>query len=98
VNKENLVEEKKWKSGDLVRLKSGGPTMTVDRYVHPYDTCGGLDKSERVVKCVWFQEYLGNAGVCMSTGPCHCEVSDDALIDAEPKPVVVQDVDVEVKS
>lgn len=32
-----------FKSGDLVKLKSGGPVMTVDNIVH------------RTVNCIWFE-------------------------------------------
>lgn len=38
--------EKKFKPGDVVRLKSGGPTMTVQRYV--------LQAGTEVAECSWF--------------------------------------------
>ena len=39
------MEDRKFKVGDVVRLKSGGQDMTVDRY----DVCGECH-------CVWFEQ------------------------------------------
>lgn len=40
------------KVGDVVRLKSGGPEMTVQSY--PYPMLDGKDDSK--AECVWFEE------------------------------------------
>lgn len=40
------------KVGDVVRLKSGGPEMTVRSY--PYSMMDGKDDSK--AECVWFEE------------------------------------------
>ena len=40
------------KVGDVVRLKSGGPEMTVQSY--PYPMIDGKDGSK--AECVWFEE------------------------------------------
>jgi uncharacterized protein YodC (DUF2158 family) len=37
-----------WNEGDLVRLKSGGPQMVVDRMIHYSD-------NSTSVYCVWFE-------------------------------------------
>ena len=39
------------KVGDVVRLKSGGPEMTVQSY--PYPMMDGKDDSK--AECVWFE-------------------------------------------
>ena len=38
-----------WKEGEVVRLKSGGPKMIVDRVVHYSD-------DSTSVYCVWFDD------------------------------------------
>ncbi|MEO6731925.1 MAG: DUF2158 domain-containing protein [Ferruginibacter sp.] len=54
---------KKFTRGDLVQLKSGGPTMTVDEYDMWHDIMGafvGKDSQPshetEVVKCTWFDK------------------------------------------
>lgn len=43
-----MPDEQKWKPGDVVKLKSGGPRMTVETYDH-------TDKyAVNGVRCVWF--------------------------------------------
>jgi uncharacterized protein YodC (DUF2158 family) len=78
------MSDKKWKSGDLVRLKSGGPTMTVDRYTNAYDMNGSRDPLVLVVKCMWFQDIHGVNGGLFASGPCQAEISEDALVGFDP--------------
>jgi uncharacterized protein YodC (DUF2158 family) len=45
-----MTEEHKFKIGDVVRLKSGGPNMTVANYdLYGYD-------SEKKYLCTWFDD------------------------------------------
>lgn len=83
---------RKWKSGDLVKLKSGGPTMTVDAYVVPEYTKRNTD----VVHCVWFPETKDGYGNVMTYGPQTCQLDEDALTEATPTPVVVNDTNEKV--
>jgi uncharacterized protein YodC (DUF2158 family) len=46
------MSEKKFNEGDLVKLKSGGPVMTVDHYY--LEPLGG-ESSSRVF-CKWFDD------------------------------------------
>lgn len=48
----NIVE--KFKTGDAVKLKSGGPTMTVASY-HSIDMFDHFEDSSQV-NCVWFDK------------------------------------------
>lgn len=55
--------EKKFKRGDVVRLKSGSPEMTVDSYVISHDLVNGLlrrqmkeSKETENVRCFWLEE------------------------------------------
>ena len=41
------------KVGDTVELKSGGPVMTVNKFVLPDNNSTGSDSIEQV-ECVWF--------------------------------------------
>ena len=54
--------ERLYKTGDLVRLKSGGPTMTVLEYDVWQDTIGALLGTAKpahdtgMVTCQWFKD------------------------------------------
>ena len=50
ISKEANKAERKFKNGDLVTLKSGGPQMTVDKYVWK-----GNYKSQNIIDCIWFE-------------------------------------------
>jgi uncharacterized protein YodC (DUF2158 family) len=41
-------------SGDLVRLKSGGPTMTVKSVIAPSDLPLPGERTDRIIECQWF--------------------------------------------
>lgn len=43
----------KFEIGDVVKLKSGGPEMTVAQY--PFKTMDGVECPDKV-KCKWFNE------------------------------------------
>ncbi|MDE5578609.1 MAG: YodC family protein [Alistipes sp.] len=43
----------KFEIGDVVKLKSGGPEMTVAQY--PFKTMEGVEYPDKV-KCEWFNE------------------------------------------
>lgn len=92
---------KKWKSGDVVRLKSGGPKMTVDRYVTCYEPAydgeacslsaigGAQKKVGEDVKCVFFQTPPGGT---QPVYPVFTQVHEDCLegIDLVDAPVFTQ--------
>ena len=45
-----MAEEEKLKSGQIVRLKSGGPKMTVESYK--------TGDARPLVKCTWFDNEM----------------------------------------
>lgn len=53
--------DKKFTIGDIVILKSGGPTMTVTRYVETVSMSEPRQYSGRV-QCTWFFENVLNKG------------------------------------
>ncbi len=64
-----MAEEKKFKRGDVVRLKSGGPNMTVVEYRMWHDTLhmfSGKPKQPSfetdVVYCTWFGDKQKREG------------------------------------
>jgi len=79
------MSEHKFKAGDLVRLKGGGPVMTVDRYVQSYDPCGPGD--DLVAHCVWFgPEPTGQSGIgSLIRVYMTLDVSDGALEEIESR-------------
>lgn len=60
---------KKFKQGDTVKLRSGGPIMTVEYYV----PVAPNDDSSTTVRCAWFD---GNKLV-------HSNFEEDSLVKAE---------------
>lgn len=48
--------EKKFKQGDLVKLKSGSPVMTVSQYFHEGDP------AYEAILCKWFENAKLNKG------------------------------------
>lgn len=83
--------DKKWKSGDVVRLKIGGPKMIVDRYV-PYFApgygnapLGALATESRptpigeAVRCVYFTPDLYSPAQNMCQYPAFVEFHEATL-------------------
>lgn len=58
--------------GDLVCLKSGSPTMTVEKVEGPFD-----GRTTDFVKCVWFERIDGTW-----SGPFNMTFSADAVAPA----------------
>ena len=67
-----MSEEKKWKPGDVVRLKSGGPKMTVEQY----DNTGNYPLWG--VRCVWFSGVYHVQNVCLMR---ECFHEDDLMLE-----------------
>jgi uncharacterized protein YodC (DUF2158 family) len=67
--KQTVPEETKWKPGDVVRVKSGGPRMTV----------GSISKAGRVV-CEWFDAAGKPQRAFLSPGALVDDASDDASL------------------
>jgi uncharacterized protein YodC (DUF2158 family) len=65
-----MAEPRKWVPGDVVKLKSGGPNMTVK--LEPL-----LDK-ERLVACQWFDGVILYEGKFAPGSLAAVEVSDDS--------------------
>lgn len=84
-----MEPKKQWKVGDLVRLKSGGPVMTVAGYIQPeirtFDL--GEDVTVPYVQCDWFP-LTGTAHIggqpMYAAEACTGEFAADALERAEP--------------
>lgn len=54
----------KFSTGDVVRLKSGGPTMTVKGYHKKMDIKKGMHvESETEVICTWFENNQLNQNI-----------------------------------
>ena len=54
------MEDYKFKPGDLVQLKSGGPKMTVERQICS-DTLNYGDNPPNYYTCTWFAGSKGNS-------------------------------------
>jgi len=63
------MPQEKFKAGQIVRLKSGGPKMTVQGYVHL-----GMDVYIDDVRCKWF---VGNADKVGDFHEDSLELDDD---------------------
>lgn len=50
----NVDKFRKFQSGDVVQLKSGGPNMTVEYYVQDQVVSGGFRKTGYL--CTWFNK------------------------------------------
>jgi uncharacterized protein YodC (DUF2158 family) len=59
--------QQQWKIGDVVRLRSGGPGMTVI-------VTGDQPNGRRIVSCQWYSEATSK----FETGSFHAEALDDA--------------------
>lgn len=78
--------DKKWKSGDVVRLKIGGPKMIVDRYVPYFVPQAGLlnstatsTPSGEAVRCVYFTPDLDSSAQNMCQYPVFVEFHEATL-------------------
>ena len=65
-----MPEETKWKPGDVVRVKSGGPLMTV----------GSINKAGKVI-CEWFDRTGKPQRALLSPGTLVEDASDASLSD-----------------
>ncbi|GAB3962567.1 hypothetical protein GCM10028805_63960 [Spirosoma harenae] len=63
--------ETKFKTGDLVQLKSGGPIMTINKFMHPPLAKGQFENLE----CVWFD--------ATSAGPHFAHFAESTLVLAQ---------------
>jgi uncharacterized protein YodC (DUF2158 family) len=52
-----MTNEQSFKIGDVVRLKSGGPKMTIDRFTFNHAT---KKDNKDIVECVWFDNLKLN--------------------------------------
>ena len=46
--------ERKFKIGNVARLKSGGPNMTIETYPHVVTSMANTQTFPNKAKCVWF--------------------------------------------
>ncbi len=65
----------KFEHGDIVRLKSGGPTMTIE------ELPGEIAAYEKSYGCVWFKEFDRKYGKFREHALVKVE-GNDALLDA----------------
>ncbi len=52
-----------FKPGDKVQLKSGGPVMTVLKYIEEKEALVGTIESDEFVECEWFEKGTPHRGV-----------------------------------
>lgn len=88
------MSDKKWKPGDVVRLKSGGPKMTVDCYVPnmvPGAAASDLSvldtrmvQNGESVRCNYFCKLPGGEWPAY---PAQCQIHESALVTAEGEAV-----------
>lgn len=53
------MKAKLFKPGERVQLKSEGPIMTVQKYVHEYDPIVGWHENNNAVLCTWVDAKKG---------------------------------------
>lgn len=59
------MNDHEFQPGTLVRLKSGGPVMTVD----------GHEARDGAARCVWFTEYPSGVALALSAATCTSQFS-----------------------
>lgn len=86
------MNEKKLQPGDVVQLKTGGPSMTVDCYINTLIQRDGLVADGPQVQCVWFEKGPTHAALAMATdvpttkweGPHYGAFHEDSLVKVAP--------------
>jgi len=61
---------RKFKAGDRVQQKSGGPVMEVIKYAMDHLPLGGETYSDHHVVCAWYDEIKNTTSRFLTSAPC----------------------------